>query len=170
MRELTATDLLRLASAAGLPRHLTSSLRPASVLGWELADMVGLFASGRREGLLVYEHEEEYFPMAFRFGRAISITGRQRSILCDLCITQHEQGGLMTVPVLTKDGSPTGRRIGRYCCGDLLCSQHAYGITEEGRSSRQAFPETITVSRKIQRLESNVMRLLDAAEVRPINL
>lgn len=170
MRDLTPTDLLRLAGAARLPRHLTASLRPASLLGWELADLVGLFASSRREGLLIYERDADYYPMAFRFGRATSLTGRQRSILCDLCITQHEAGGLMTIPVLGADGSPTGRRIGRYCCGDLLCSQHAYGLTEEGRSSRQAFPETITVSRKIQRIQTNVMRLIEAAEVRPIRL
>lgn len=170
MRELTPTDLLRLAHAARLPKHLTPTLRPASLLGWELADLVGLFASGRREGLLIYEQDEDYYPMAFRFGRATALSGRQRSILCDLCITQHEQGGLMTISVLAPDGTPTGRRIGRYCCGDLLCSQHAYGLTEEGRSSRQAFPETITVSRKIQRIQTNVMRFIDAADVRPIHL
>jgi len=170
MRDLSPTDILQLAHAARFPRHLTAALRPRSVLGWEYADLVGLFAPSGYEGLLIFETDDEYYPMHFRFGRSVSITGRQRSVLCDICITQHDRGGLLTIPVLDNSGRSTGRRIGRYCCGDLLCSQHAQGFTAESRKSRQAFPETITASRKIERIQTNVFRLINAADVTAVML
>lgn len=170
MRDLLPTDILQLADAARFPRHLTAGLRPRSVLGWEYAELVGLFTRSGYEGLLIFESGDDYYPMHFRFGRAVTLSGRQRSVLCDICITQHDRGGLMTIPVLDGSGRHTGRRLGRYCCGDLLCSQHAQGFTAESRKSRQAFPETITASRKIERIQTNVFRLINAADVTPISL
>lgn len=71
---------------------------------------------------------------------------------CDLCFASNREIGIK--PAFIEQGSNPRRKIGIYVCGDLACSQRV-----RGQKSAYFMYETISVGRRIERLQMRLQSL-----------
>jgi hypothetical protein len=122
---------------------------------WDAADFLGWVHPSGHLGFIVAETAGGLTGLALRRS-AIARGNRPRRLLCSLCLTVHAEGGVASFS-LNKTQKETYSTKADMFCADLRCSAYIRGRL---RSDAVQMQETISVSEKIARLQSNLQSFL----------
>lgn len=170
MRAITSERYEQIIAAAGLKKKFVSELRPkfGDVEGWDERDFLAITDRSGNNGVLWIELDERVYILPYSLSRGIidKATGRARSVICDLCFTQHSGTAAGRLTIVMPGRSGESRSL--LCCGDLACSAHVRGLTVAGLKSKAQLRETITPAEKVQRLQRRLGELLASIGAEPI--
>jgi len=164
MRAITPERYDQALAASGLKKKFISELRPkfADVDDWGQREFLAITDRSGNNGILWVDVSDAIYILPFTLSRGIidKATGRARSVICDLCYTQHAgtAAGRLTI---TMPGR-TGESRSVLCCGDLACSAHVRGLTTASLKSKAQLRETITADEKVQRLQRRLGELVQS--------
>lgn len=158
-------------AVAGLKPKFVRELRPkfAAVDDWDQREFLPITDRSGNAGILWLELGEGVYVLPYSLSRGIidKATGRARSVICDLCYTQHPgtAAGRLTIAVPGRGGS--SRSL--LCCADLACSAHVRGLTAASLKSKAQLRETISAEEKVQRLSRRLAELVDSLQAQPVH-
>jgi len=149
------SDLLASLKNARIKPRIIRELRyvPSEILHSESRDFLVIMNKSRSEGVLLFE--DLFYPFSLT-KKAASSTGRTDGIICDLCAT-WQRGSNAARITLPKDEKTT---VSYLVCADLDCSLHVRDMTPDSKLSRAQLREHISPDGRIERLYTNLSRLL----------
>ncbi|GAA3213426.1 FBP domain-containing protein [Actinocorallia longicatena] len=134
------------AKRLSLPRDLPE--RP-----WDDLDFLGWRdPSGSHRSYLISEQDDRVVGVVLR--TVTPSRGRQRRLLCSLCLTSHTGDGVS----LMTAGRSDGNSFGLYICTDLDCSLYLRGIKKAGPGGR--FDESLQLETQIGRTRDKLADFL----------
>lgn len=170
---MRAIDIERYEQAivvAGLKKKFISELRPkfGEIEDWGEREFLAITNRSGNEGILWIDVGEGVYILPYTLSRGIvdKTTGRARSVICDLCYTQHlgTAAGRLTITMPGRNGESRGL----LCCADLACSAHVRGLTSASLKSKAQLRETISTDEKVQRLRRRLTDLLESLQAQPV--
>ena len=176
MKKLTIESFNELIAASTAKPRLRRELRFTTSVAhmneddWERTELLAVTDRSGNTGVLVIELDGNTYvlPSEFKKGLSSSVSGRAQPITCDFCVTW--QSGVRAGIVTFTNVERNGRNVGYLCCGDLLCSQHVRGRTNASKVSRAQLREDMTPQQRIDRLNSNLKKIISDLQVTPITL
>lgn len=116
-------------------------------------------------GIVLLESDSDLYVLRFyRSGRVTDVSGRARTIICDFCSTRVSGNLASRIKFESIDKK---RSVYWLCCYQLNCSQNARGTTDTAKLSRVVIKETISNERRVDRLKSNISKLVKYLEINP---
>lgn len=126
---------------------------PSEILHAESRDFLAIMNKSHSEGVLLFENI--FYPFSLT-KKAASSTGRIDGIICDICATWQRGSNAARITFAKGDR----RSVSYLVCADLDCSLHVRDMTAESKLSRAQLREHISPDGRIERLYTNLSRLL----------
>ncbi|MCA9337053.1 FBP domain-containing protein [Candidatus Saccharibacteria bacterium] len=126
---------------------------PSEILHSESRDFLVIMNKSRSEGVLLFE--SMFYPFSLT-KKAASSTGRVDGIICDICSTWQRGNNAARIAFAKGDR----RSVSYLVCADLDCSLHVRDMTPESKLSRVQLREHVALDGRIERLYTNLSRLL----------
>jgi hypothetical protein len=123
-------------------------------IAWGKLDFLGWCDQSSDKAFLVFETDGE--PNGVMLERMAIRTSNARSFMCSLCRTVHGMSGIANFTYKCRHGTGYHTLTDMFC-GNLQCSLYVRGILAVDGLQ---FYETISVERKVQRLQEGVDRFL----------
>ncbi|HPQ82284.1 MAG TPA: FBP domain-containing protein [Candidatus Saccharimonas sp.] len=148
-------DLLASLKNARIKPRIIRELRyvPSEILHSESRDFLVIMNKSRSEGVLLFE--DLFYPFSLT-KKAASSTGRVDGIICDICSTWQRGNNAARIAFAKGDR----RSVSYLVCADLDCSLHVRDMTPESKLSRVQLREHVALDGRIERLYTNLSRLL----------
>ncbi|MCA0228243.1 FBP domain-containing protein [Patescibacteria group bacterium] len=149
------SDLLASLKNARIKPRIIRELRyvPSEILHPESRDFLAIMNKSHSEGVLLFE--DLFYPFSLT-KKAASSTGRTDGIICDLCATWQRGNNAARIAFAKGDR----RSVSYLVCADLDCSLHVRDMTPESKLSRVQLREHVAPDGRIERLHTNLSRLL----------
>lgn len=160
MNAITRDQFSELTS--GVRPRLRRELRfvPEEITDWEDRDFLAVTNKQGSEGVLIVPFlGDKAVPFSLQ-ARKPNASGRIEAIICDICAT-WQRGTHSAVITFIVDKT---RSVSFLCCGDLDCSLHVRGKTDDARLSRTQLREQITPESRIARLHERLTSILSIYE------
>jgi len=125
---------------------------------WGVLDYFGWIHPAGHLGFVVYPGDNN--PQGLKLNRLNRPGARRRARMCSWCHHMHRGNGTSMYST-TVAGSDGRRFIGNEMCRNLDCSLRIRNLCSDPPTS---MPETIDLSRKIQRLEVSLQAFIDRAK------
>ena len=160
MNPMTREEFSELVS--GMRPRLRRELRfvPEEITDWENRDFLAVTNKQGSEGVLIVPFLQNKVVSFTLQTRKPNASGRVEAIICDICAT-WQRGTHSAVITFAVDKT---RSVSFLCCGDLLCSLHVRGKTQDAALSRTQLREQITPEARIQRLRERLTGILSVYE------
>jgi hypothetical protein len=124
-------------------------------LNWDNLDFLGWCDRSGDRAYFVFDHAGEVSALAL--DRMMVQASKARGFMCSICRTVHGIRGIANYTYRSRRG-PGYHTLTDMFCGDLQCSLYVRGLLSTDGAQ---FYETITVARKVERLQSGIDRYLD---------
>jgi len=132
------------------------SLPALERIGWHNLDFLGWCDSASDTAFLVFETDGA--PNGVTMERMPIRTSNARSFMCSLCRTVHGMSGIANYTYKSRRGTGYHTLTDMFC-GNLQCSLYAREIL---KAEGLQFYETISVERKVGRLQEGIARFLSS--------
>lgn len=134
---------------------------------WAETEMLPVWNKSKNGGVIVIELADERYLVAFDATKPdTDVSGRSKSVICDLCYTwlSGGNGGFVTFyPNKNAD-----RSVSLLCCTDLRCSDNVRTKTSVSFKSRTQLRENMTNDDRVQRLRQKLETFVERLQVERI--
>lgn len=154
MQPLTTDEIIAL-----FPEHRLRELAPpdGDAVDWGVLDYLGWVHPSGHHAYAIIPYGDELKTLSLR--RTSHSEGRPRSHMCSWCHFVHRARGAAMF-CATVAGSDGRRIIGNMLCSNLDCSVRIRNLTGDPPGF---MPETVDLTRKVQRLENALQVFLARA-------
>jgi hypothetical protein len=174
MKTLNQDEFKEILDKAPVKARLKSELKFVSSTSkikdvWDDCELIAISDRTGNKGVLLMQPEDKLFITQYELSNRIidSGTGRDRSIICDLCYT-WQRGSKAASITFRQPGSKNS--VSWLCCGDLNCSQHVRTQTSAGVVSRSQLREDLTNEDRVARLKNILQDKIKQLGLQPIKM
>ena len=171
MRQLDTTALRLHIKSLGVNQNFQRRLSLAGIEGmtdkdWEMRELLVIPTKDGGAGVLFVELDDQLYGVSYEISNVRdTATGRSQPIICDFCKTWQAGGRAGSITFRMERRSLNS--ISFLCCLDLKCSLHVRNMTAAAKSSRVQLREDVSLERRIERLEENLLILVKRLNLKP---